>query len=116
MQRVERFAEALSQLYARSYKRSKKQDQPPLVHLNGDTAGSEKTLDLAKLSHMLLVGRPHPDAYLLLDPKHRRDGSTRALLIEEMPGGFSGRYFASLRAFLADTLSKRQMALSALAD
>ena len=116
VQRVERFAEALSQLYARSYKRSKKQDQPPLVHLNGDTAGSEKTFDLAKLSHMLLVGNPHPDAYLLLDPKPRRDGSTRALLIEEMPGGFSGRYFASLRAFLADTLSKRQMALSALAD
>lgn len=116
VERVERFAEALSQLYARSYKQSPKQDKPPLVYLEDGTAEGGKTLEPARLSHMLLVGRPHPGAYLLLEPNHRGKASARAMLIQETAGGFSGRYFSSLHAFLADELSKRQEALSALAD
>ncbi len=109
IQRVERFARTLSPLYARLRTESRTPDRPLQVQIHGRSTDGEYTeerFEPAELGHMLLIGNRVSAEYLLLDPASTPSG--RVLRINEQPGGFSGRYYNSLREFLADELSQLQ--------
>ncbi len=111
VQRVERFAKTLSPAYVRVRQASRTPDKPLQVTLYGnstDGKDTEETFEPAKLGHMLLIGNRFSGEYLLLEPDSDSENPGRVLCINEEPGGFTGRYYNSLREFLADELSQLQ--------
>ncbi len=119
LQQVERFAQGLSQLSTRLRQKSPQPGEPLVVYLYGETAEgeyTEETMQPAKLGHMLLIGSPYPDEYLLMEPGPRSEAPAQVILLSEAVGGFNGRRFPSLRAFLASELAMRQSERTAFSD
>ncbi|MEJ2463639.1 MAG: SMI1/KNR4 family protein, partial [Candidatus Thiodiazotropha sp.] len=112
VQRVERFAKTLSPAYVRIRQVSRTPDKPLQVTLYGTSIDGKETVETfepAKLGHMLLIGNRYSEEYLLLEPGPDSEHPGRVLSIHEEPGGFTGRYYNSLREFLADELSQLQV-------
>jgi Zn-dependent protease len=111
VQRVERFANTLSPAYVRIRQASRTPDKPLQVSLYGTSVDGKETVETfepARLGHMLLIGNRYSGTYLLLEPGPDSEHPGRVLFISEEPGGFSGRYYNSLRDFLAAELSQLQ--------
>ncbi len=111
VQRVERFAKTLSPAYMRIRQASRTPDKPLQVTLYGTSIDGKETVETfepARLGHMLMIGNRYSEAYLLLEPGPDSKHPGRVLSIHEEPGGFTGRYYNSLREFLANELSQLQ--------
>jgi Zn-dependent protease len=119
IERVERFSQTLAQFETRLSDENPDPYKPLTVYLYGETAKGEYTeenIELSKLGQMLLIGSPYPGEYLLIDPGPQSEVSASVILMSEIPGGFSGRRFESLQAFLAYELSIRQSEQTVLTD
>jgi Zn-dependent protease len=103
IEQVKRFGEVLPEIVNRL--QMERQNSAPLLLQLSSSSDPEKSavesLSLNQVAHMLIIGRPDRNTFLLLDPIEAPDEPAALLLISISQGMLKGRRYTSLRHYVA---------------